>query len=73
MTTTAADTAADKAPAAPLFDRRMLEALVCPESHTTLEYDAAAQELISRKAGLAFPIRNGIPVMLVEEARVLDA
>ena len=56
----------------PAFDRRMLEALVCPETHTTLEYDAAAQELISKSAGLAFPIRNGIPVMLIDEARVLE-
>ncbi|WP_372884571.1 Trm112 family protein [Shimia sp.] len=54
------------------FDRRMLEALVCPQTRTTLRYDAEAQELISDSAGLAFPIRNGIPVMLVDEARVLD-
>ncbi|KPA21177.1 hypothetical protein shim_26420 [Shimia sp. SK013] len=56
----------------PGFDRRMLEALVCPQTRATLEYDAAKQELISRGAGLAFPIRNGIPVMLVDEARTLD-
>lgn len=55
-----------------LFDRRMLEALVCPRTHATLRYDAAAQELISEGAGLAFPIRNGIPIMLEDEARVLD-
>ncbi|SLN53200.1 hypothetical protein ROJ8625_02712 [Roseivivax jejudonensis] len=55
-----------------LFDRRMLEALVCPVSHTTLEYDAERHELISRRANLAFPIREGIPVMLKEEARTLD-
>ncbi|MEQ6249761.1 Trm112 family protein [Sulfitobacter sp. HNIBRBA3233] len=54
------------------FDRRMLEALICPRSQTTLTYDAEAQELISKSAGLAYPIRNGIPVMLVDEARVLD-
>ena len=54
------------------FDRRMLEALICPRTQTTLSYDAAAQELISKAAGLAFPIRNGIPVMLVDEARVID-
>ena len=53
------------------IDRRMLEALICPQTHATLEYDAAAQELISRSAGLAFPIRNGIPVLLVDEARRL--
>ncbi|NDW45874.1 Trm112 family protein [Ruegeria sp. PrR005] len=54
------------------FDRRMLEALVCPVTHGTLEYDAGAQELLSKSAHLAFPIRNGIPVMLVDEARRLD-
>jgi len=54
------------------FDRRMLEALVCPQTNTTLSYDAERQELISKKAGLAYPIRNGIPVMLVDEARVID-
>ncbi|MCF6431049.1 MULTISPECIES: Trm112 family protein [unclassified Leisingera] len=57
---------------APAFDRRMLEALVCPLTQAVLEYDAQAQELISRAANLAFPIRNGIPVMLVDEARALD-
>mgnify|MGYP000038247903 CR=1 FL=1 len=56
----------------PAFDRRMLEALICPETHATLEYDAKSQELISRGANLAFPIRNGIPIMLVDEARTLD-
>lgn len=56
----------------PAFDRRMLEALICPLTHATLEYHAEQQELISRGAGLAFPIRNGIPVMLVDEARKLD-
>lgn len=59
-------------PQTPAFDRRMLEALVCPLTHTVLDYDAQAQELISRAANLAFPIRNGIPVMLVDEARELD-
>ncbi|MEP4039321.1 MULTISPECIES: Trm112 family protein [unclassified Pseudophaeobacter] len=54
------------------FDRRMLEALVCPKTQGTLEYDAEAQELRSKAANLAFPIRNGIPVMLVDEARVID-
>ncbi len=56
----------------PGFDRRMLEALVCPETRARLEYDAKKQEVISRGAGLAFPIRNGIPVMLVDEAGTLD-
>lgn len=51
------------------FDRRMLEALVCPVTHAVLEYDADRQELLSRNAGLAFPIRDGIPVMLLDEAR----
>ncbi|NOD33002.1 MULTISPECIES: Trm112 family protein [unclassified Ruegeria] len=54
------------------FDRRMLEALICPQTHTTLRYDAEKQELVSKAAGLAFPIRNGIPVMLIDEARQLD-
>ena len=55
------------------FDRHMLEALVCPVTHTTLSYDAARQELVSRAAGLAFPIRAGIPIMLVSEARQIKA
>ncbi len=54
------------------FDPRMLEALVCPRTGGTLRYDAAAGELISDAARLAFPIRGGIPVMLVDEARALD-
>ncbi|HIP24429.1 MAG TPA: Trm112 family protein [Rhodobacteraceae bacterium] len=53
-------------------DPKLLEALVCPVTRSTLRYDAAKQELVSKGAGLAFPIRNGIPVMLVDEARVLD-
>ncbi len=60
-----------KAPA-PAFDRRMLEALVCPRTQGRLEYDAERQELVSKAAGLAFPIRSGIPVMLIDEARALD-
>lgn len=55
-----------------IFDRRMLEALVCPVRKTTLKYDAERQELISKGANLAYPIRNGIPVMLVDEARQLS-
>ncbi len=54
------------------FDRRMLEALICPQTHATLHFDAEKQELVSKAANLAFPIRNGIPVMLVDEARELD-
>lgn len=55
----------------PEFDRRMLEALVCPVTQTPLRYDADRQELISQAAKLAFPIREGIPIMLVDEARAL--
>lgn len=55
-----------------IFDRHMLEALVCPETRAQLTYDATAGELISRAAHLAYPIRNGIPIMLVDEARKLD-
>jgi uncharacterized protein YbaR (Trm112 family) len=53
-------------------ERSMLEALICPRTQTVLRYDADAQELISKAANLAYPIRNGIPVMLVDEARVID-
>jgi uncharacterized protein YbaR (Trm112 family) len=60
--------AASRAP----IDRRMLEALVCPMTHGTLTYDPERQELISKAAHLAYPIRNGIPIMLEEEARQLD-
>ena len=56
----------------PQFDRRMLEALICPTTHAQLSYDAEAQELISKTANLAFPIRDGIPVMLIDEARALE-
>ncbi len=52
-------------------DPRLLEVLVCPATHTPLEYDREAKELISRAAGLAYPIRDGVPVMLPEEARTL--
>lgn len=57
----------------PEFDRHMLEALVCPVTHTTLHYDAGQQELVSHAAGLAFPIRAGIPIMLIDEARQIKA
>lgn len=53
-------------------DRRMLESLVCPVTQKPLEWDREAGELVSRAAGLAFPIRDGIPIMLVDEARALD-
>jgi uncharacterized protein YbaR (Trm112 family) len=54
------------------FDRRMLESLVCPQTHALLTYDADRQELVSKAAHLAYPIRNGIPIMLASEARALD-
>ncbi len=53
-------------------DPKLLEILVCPLTKSPLDYDAARQELVSRKAKLAFPIRDGIPIMLEEEARRLD-
>ncbi len=53
-------------------DRRMLEALVCPLTQGTLVWDAEASELLSRSARLAFPVRDGIPIMLVSEARQTD-
>ena len=53
-------------------DRKMLEALVCPLTQNVLEYNEENQELISKSAGLAFPIRNGIPIMLADEARLLN-
>jgi len=53
-------------------DPRLLEILVCPVTKGPLEYDAAKQELISRAARLAYPIRDGIPIMLPEEARPID-
>jgi len=53
-------------------DPRLLEILVCPLTKGPLEYDREAGELISRKAGLAYPIRDGIPIMLPDEARTLD-
>jgi uncharacterized protein YbaR (Trm112 family) len=57
---------------APALDPRLLEILVCPLTKAPLTYDRAAQELISVEAGLAYPIRDGIPIMLVDEARPLD-
>jgi len=56
----------------PTVDPKLLEILVCPLTKTVLEYDAKRQELISRAAGLAYPIRDGIPIMLPDEARKLD-
>ncbi len=54
------------------IDPRLLEILVCPLSKTTLEYDRARQELISRAMHLAYPIRDGIPIMVPDEARVIE-
>jgi uncharacterized protein YbaR (Trm112 family) len=53
-------------------DRKLLEILVCPLTKGALEFDAARQELISRSAKLAYPIRDGIPIMLPEEARKIE-
>jgi uncharacterized protein len=55
-----------------MIDADLLATLVCPVTRTPLRYDAAAQRLVSDAAGLAFPIRGGTPVLLVEEARHLD-
>lgn len=54
-------------------DPKLLEILVCPLTKGTLEYDEAAGELISKQASLAYPVRDGIPIMLADEARPLDA
>ena len=54
------------------IDPKLLEILVCPLTKGPLTYDRDAQELVSEKAQLAYPIRDGIPIMLVEEARILD-
>ena len=62
----------DTGPAPAAFERRMLEFLVCPVTRGRLVYDAQRQELISRGAGLAFPIQNGVPVMVIDEARQLE-
>ena len=55
------------------MDKKLLEILVCPLTKGTLHYDAAKQELVSEKAKLAYPIRDGIPIMLVEEARKIES
>jgi len=70
---TTPDTNADTAPDTSKVDPKLLEILVCPVTKGPLVYDAAAQELISKQAGLAYPIRDGIPIMLADEARELDA
>ena len=66
----------DKDPVAPNAqapDKELLEMLVCPVTRTPLRYDAEAHELVSEVAKLAYPIRDGIPIMLPEEARLLEA
>lgn len=55
-----------------ISDRKMLELLVCPLTGGSLRYDAKAQELVSSKAKLAYPIRDGVPIMLASEARALS-
>ncbi len=71
-TTTPEAETPEPGPALPGFDPRRLEALVCPQTHGVLLYDAERQELVSRAAHLAYPIRDGIPIMLASEARALD-
>jgi uncharacterized protein YbaR (Trm112 family) len=56
----------------PFLDKKMLELLVCPQTKGNLDYDEAAQELISKTAKLAYPVRDGVPIMLVSEARALE-
>ncbi|KPQ06025.1 MAG: hypothetical protein HLUCCA12_12510 [Rhodobacteraceae bacterium HLUCCA12] len=65
-------TDANEAGSRPAIDRKMLEVLVCPVTQGRLHYDAARQELVSPTAHLAFPIRNGIPIMLASEAREIE-
>jgi uncharacterized protein YbaR (Trm112 family) len=62
----------DTSRAAGTINPKLLEILVCPLTKTTLEYDAERQELISRAAKLAYPIRDGIPIMLPDEARPIE-
>ncbi len=62
----------EPAVSAPALDPRLLEVLVCPVTRGPLDYDRARAELISRGARLAYPIRNGVPIMLPEEARTLE-
>jgi len=69
--TSPADDPSGTAPRRAGVDPELLEILVCPATHGPLEYDPVAGELISRKAGLAYPVRDGIPIMLVSEARPL--
>jgi len=61
----------ESASESPRVDPKLLEILVCPVTHQPLTYDAEAQELVSAAAGLAYPVRDGIPIMLQDEARPL--
>jgi uncharacterized protein YbaR (Trm112 family) len=63
----------DNAPDGGEVDPKLLEILVCPVTHGPLRYDRERQELISEQAGLAYPVRDGIPIMLADEARPLDS
>jgi uncharacterized protein len=54
-------------------DPKLLEVLVCPQSRTPLRYDRERQELVSERARLAYPVRDGVPIMLIDEARELGA
>ena len=66
------DTSDTLAGQTPKTDPRLLELLICPVTRTPLTYDRERQELVSKRAGLAYPIRDGLPIMLESEARVLD-
>lgn len=66
------DRAETQGPSAERVDRKLLELLVCPVTKSSLDYDEVRQELISRKARLAYPIRRGVPHLLASEARHLD-
>ena len=63
---------ADPRPAPRVIDPKFLELLVCPVTRAALDYDAVRQELISQRARLAYPIRDGIPIMLADEARRIE-
>tara|TARA_R110000823_G_scaffold27609_4_gene80318 strand:+ start:8576 stop:8815 length:240 start_codon:yes stop_codon:yes gene_type:complete len=60
-------------PGIPMIDKKLLSVLVCPVSKAPLEYDQEKEELVCRASGLAYPVRDGIPVMLESEARLLTA
>ena len=56
-----------------MLDRRVLELLVCPVTKTSLRYDVDAKELLSDRAKLAYPIKNGVPIMIIDQARTMDS